>query len=229
MFLWPTVPTTPSEALLLPTKGSYPNEILMGKVLHASKSGYFPTCIVEGEPENCPWTLEKAMQTYWRVRTWDFEASGVIRFDEDEEPPYNFPFSSTITDITSHDFQTDVPQTLEEGLVCGNYFEFFGELRYYANIVFGQAETSGGLYNSGLEGNALDYTTEPLEFVFASNISSAFNISILGTNIPIAMNYNNDEDNQGVTGTIISGSATLTPTLWWSYGGKYDPATGNPL
>jgi len=198
----------------------------MGKVLHASKSGYFPTCIVEGEPENCPWTLEKAMQTYWRVRTWEFTASGIAT--DTYDPTDTFPFSSTITDITSHDFQTDVPQTLEEGLVCGNYFEFFGGLRYYASIGFGQAETSGGLYNSGLGGDALDYTTDPLEFVFASNISSAFNISILGTNIPIVMNYVND-DQFLINYEVTSGSATLTPTLWWSYGGKYDPATGNPL
>lgn len=197
----------------------------MGKVLHASGSGYFPGCIAAGDPEDCPWTLEKAMQTYWRVRTWTFTASGIATNNDD--PSDFFPISSTITDITSHDSQTDVPQTLEEGLVCGNYFEFFGGLRYEAFIGFGQAETSGGLYNSGLGGEALDYTTEPLEFVFASNISSAFNISILGTNIPISMVYKNDDEEFSYT--ITSGSATLTPTLWWSYGGTYDTATGNPL
>jgi hypothetical protein len=198
----------------------------MGKVLHASKSGYFPTCIVEGEPENCPWTLEKAMQTYWRVRTWDFEASGIATNNDD--PSDTFPVSSTITDITSHDSQTYVPQTLEEGLVCGNYFYFFGEIDYEAFIGFDQPKTDGGLYDSGLDGFIIDYRTEGLSFLFNATISSSFSISILGINIPIEMRYENDPDQES-SYTITSGSATLTPTLWWSYGGTYNPSTGARL
>jgi len=198
----------------------------MGKVLHASGSGYFPGCIVAGDPADCPWTLEKAMQTYWRVRTWTFSASGIGTNNDD--PSDTFPFSSAYTDITSRDFETEEPQTLEEGLVCGNYFATEYILRDNAFIDFsGQAETSGGLYNSGLEGEVIDYRSDPLEFFFAANNSSAFSISILGTNIPITMTYVNDEAEDSFT--ITSGSATLTPTLWWSYGGTYDTATGNPL
>ena len=197
----------------------------MGKVLHASKSGYFPSCIVEGDPEDCPWTLEKAMQTYWRVRTWTFTASGIATNIDD--PSDTFPVSSTITDITSHDAETELPQTLEEGLVCGNYFYFFGEIRYEAFIGFNQPKTGGGLYDSGLDGFVLDYRTEPLSFVFAANISSAFNISILGINIPIEMRYQNDDAEFAYS--ITSGSATLTPTLWWSYGGTYNTSTGARL
>jgi hypothetical protein len=197
----------------------------MGKVLHASKSGYFPECIAAGDPEECPWSLEKAMQTYWRVRTWDFEASGIATNDED--PSDTYPFSSTITDITSHSEQTFLPQTAEEGLVCGNYFYFFGDTRYGIFIGFNQPKTNGGLYNSGLVGEVLDYSIDPLQFRFEAELSSAFSISILGTSIPITMFWDNDD--QEAAYTITSGSATLTPTLWWSYGGKYDPATGNPL
>jgi hypothetical protein len=172
---------------------------------------------VAGDPADCPWTLEKAMQTYWRVRTWTFSASGTI----EEEEGGNFPFSTTITDITSRDVETAFPQTLEEGLVCGNLFEGIIS-NAYCRIEFYQAETSGDLYNSGLVGEVVD-DSNSLEFVFAANISSAFNISILSTNIPITIDYVEEG------GTVISGSATLTPTLWWSYGGKYDPATGDPL
>jgi hypothetical protein len=189
----------------------------MGKVLHASDSGYFPFCIADGAPEDCPWTLEKAMQTYWRVRTWTFSASGIVR---DNLDPGTFPFSSTITGITSE-------LTLEEDLVCGeNIFSFFGGLRYEAFIDFnGQVKTSGGLYDSGLNGFVLDYTTDPLEFAFNANFSSAFSISILGANIPISMVYSSSVGSF----TVISGSATLTPTLWWSYGGTYDTSTGQRL
>jgi hypothetical protein len=198
----------------------------MGKVLHASDSGYFLGCIEQStNSRDGVWSLEKAMQTYWRVRTWTFSASGIATSDDD--PSDFFPISSTITGITSQDSQTDVPQTLEEGLVCGNYFEFFGARRYYAFIEFGQAKTNGGLYNSGLVGEVLDYRTNPLEFVFSAEGSSAFSISILGTNIPIIMNYINDDEENSYT--ITSGSATLTPTLWWSYGGTYSTSTGAPL
>ena len=197
----------------------------MGKVLHASGSGYFPGCIADGAPEDCPWTLEKAMQTYWRVRTWDFEASGIATNNDD--PSDTYPFSSTITDITSHSEQTFLPQTAEEGLVCGNYFSFFGELRYEAYIDFFQVERSGSLYNSGLAGVVLDYTTDPLQFQFGAELSSAFSISILGTSIPIDMFWDNDDEEESYR--ITSGSATLTPTLWWSYGGTYNPSTGARL
>ena len=197
----------------------------MGKVLHASGSGYFPSCIVEGDPEDCPWTLEKAMQTYWRVRTWTFTASGIATNIDD--PSDTYPFSSEITDITSRDTETGEPQTLEEGLVCGNLFENI-ILDAYCSIGFFQAETSGGLYNSGLFGEVVDNRVDPLEFVFAADISSAFSISILGTNIPITMTWVNDEDAEA-SYIITSGSATLTPTLWWSYGGTYNTSTGAKL
>jgi len=194
----------------------------MGKVLHASDSGYFPYCISAGTSQNCPWTLEKAMATYWRVRTWTFSASGIATNNDD--PLDTIPFSSTITDITSHSEETGLPQTLEEGLVCGNYFSFSGA---YIDFL-GQAKTSGNLYDSGLSGEVIDYSTAPLEFTFSARNSSAFSISILGTNIPITMFWNNDEPEEGAY-TITSGSATLTPTLWWSYDGTYDTSTGTPL
>jgi len=198
----------------------------MGKVLHASGSGYFPGCIVAGDPADCPWTLEKAMQTYWRVRTWTFTASGIAT--ESQDPSDTLEFSSTITGITSHNFQTSVPQTLEEGLVCGNYFDVpspNGD--FYSFIEFGQPQTGGGLYNSGFVGEAVDNRIYPLEFVFPAIGSTLFDISILDTDIPINMIYVNDE--VGVTYDITSGSATLTPTEWWSYGGTYDTSTGEPL
>jgi len=198
----------------------------MGKILHASDSGYFIDCIQEStNSRDGVWSLEKAMQTYWRVRTWTFSASGIATNNDD--PSDFFPISSTITDITSHDEQTGLPQTLEEGLVCGNYFEFFGASRYEAFIGFYGTKTNGGLYNSGLVGEVLDYRTDPLEFAFGVGGSSALIISILGANIPISMIFQNDDEETSYR--ITSGSATLTPTLWWSYGGTYDTSTGAPL
>jgi len=200
----------------------------MGKVLHASGSGYFPGCIAAGDPEDCPWTLEKAMQTYWRVRTWTFTASGIVTESQDSSD--SFPFSSTITGIISHEVETGLMQTQEEGLVCNNYFQNLNPNPnddFYSFIEFKQPKTGGGLYNSGFVGEVVDNRIYPLEFVFPAIGSTIFDISILDTDIPINMIYVNDE--VGFTYDITSGSATLTPTEWWSYGGTYDISTGEPL
>jgi hypothetical protein len=163
------------------------------------------------------------MAIYWRVRTWTFSASGY--FEAIDEPSPLYPFSCEITGITSRDVQTGLPHTLEEGLVCGN--SFFNEADDFCLIEFGQAQTSDGLYNCGLLGEVVDERVEPLEFVFSPSTSSVFRISILGVNIPIIMQYMNDEEETQFE--ITEGSATLTPTEWWSYGGTYDTSTGARL
>jgi hypothetical protein len=193
----------------------------MGKVLHASGSGYFPSCIVAGEPEECPWTLENAMKMYWRVRTWEFEASGMLQDEAGDFPPY--PFSITVENITSIDVD-EIPQTLEESLVCGNYFLGSG-----ADIFFGLPEKSGNLYNSGLLGYVETEadTGDLIEFQFSTKTVGPYNIPILGVNIP--MDANTKEDEPEIPTEVISATASLTPTLWWSYGGTYDTATGSPL
>jgi hypothetical protein len=193
----------------------------MGKVLHASGSGYFPSCILAGEPEDCPWTLEKAMQTYWRVRTWEFEASGRLQDKSKDFPPYSF--SLTASGITSVDAE-EIPHTLEEGLVCYNSFLGGG-----AEIYFTQPEKSGNLYNSGLFGAVITFanTGDEMEFGFSAKNVNEYNLEILGVNIPMSAFVIDDDPEIGVD--VISATATLTPTLWWSYGGTYDTATGEPL
>ena len=41
----------------------------MAKVLHASYSGYFPTCLIE-IPDSATQSLEDAMEIYWKVKSW---------------------------------------------------------------------------------------------------------------------------------------------------------------
>ena len=73
--MWQIRPTTQSEALLLPTRASCLNEILMA-FLHASYSGYFPFCITEegdvGDNTSNPvgMSLEDAMALYWKPKTF---------------------------------------------------------------------------------------------------------------------------------------------------------------
>jgi len=47
----------------------------MAKVLHASYSGYFPSCLTE-DASLATQSLEDAMSIYWRVKSWTITISG---------------------------------------------------------------------------------------------------------------------------------------------------------
>lgn len=64
----------------------------MAKVLHASYSGYFPSCLTE-LPELATQSLEDAMTIYWRVKSWTITISG-------EAPISARTFTSTAPDET---------------------------------------------------------------------------------------------------------------------------------
>jgi len=51
----------------------------MGKILHASGSGYFPFCIQETQqvdPWDEPLSLKEAMSLYWKVKSWTIQVTG---------------------------------------------------------------------------------------------------------------------------------------------------------
>ena len=48
----------------------------MAKVLHASASGYFPSCLIE-DASLATQSLEDAMSIYWRVKSWTITISGI--------------------------------------------------------------------------------------------------------------------------------------------------------
>jgi len=195
----------------------------MGKVLHASGSGYFTGCIEESTDSNyAVWPLEKAMQTYWRVRAWDFSADIVVRiFDyPNEGENTDIPYTTSVTDIRS-----DAED--EETLVC--YNEFFKAGNNGVDLFFFPAKKVGDLYYSGL-GGFIDDGGSGTEFAFwvdnQTYPSSQFTISILGSTLDLtAFNYG-DEPYET---EVISCTASLVPSEWWSYGGTYDTSTGEPL
>jgi hypothetical protein len=63
----------------------------MAKVLHASYSGYFPSCLNEF-PELATQSLEDAMTIYWRVKSW------TITITSTEFPISPRTFTSTAPD-----------------------------------------------------------------------------------------------------------------------------------
>ena len=204
----------------------------MGKVLHASGSGYFPTCIQEASsPDHCPWTLEKAMATYWRVRTWTFTVSG-LDGEAGLGPPTN-PFSETISNITSGNVDDGINYTLEEQLVCSNspWFGLSDEDDVYGYVNFGYPEKSGSLYTSGISGYmwmsglVCEFRVYPVYQNDDPEVNNSGTITILGETLPLFIYIFDPE----VTITYADVVATLTPTLWWSYGGTYNTSTGARL
>ena len=203
----------------------------MGKVLHASDSGYFPGCIKESaDNKYAIWTLEKAMQTYWRVRAWDFRAVVTIQPYEDSA----FSITSSIANIRSNSSD-------EAGLVCGQDLLNPGEALKNADLFFGPLsygnqsfQKVGDLYYSGLEGNIYDYShpVVDLDFDFGTDVfrtyGNDFPFSILGSNLRISVG-SFMEDQPDFYDPVADCEASLTPSEWWSYGGTYNTSTGARL
>lgn len=84
----------------------------MGKILHASGSGFFPSCIkqVSSIESNFKSTLTNMMAVYWRVSKWRAKISGsaISFFDED------VTFSGTDYNLN----RIFGPSTEEELILC---------------------------------------------------------------------------------------------------------------
>jgi hypothetical protein len=201
----------------------------MGKVLHASKSGYFPYCIQESaDSRYAIFSLQDLMKIYWRVRTWTFSASGMRNNANDDV----VPFSTSLGNIRSG-FEGDegpVANTTEEQLVCENgFFLNDGEFdsTFAAMEITNPVKKVGDLYG-GVDGRVLD-GDENVEYVFRpipATGQASSTISIFGGTFFIGASDTNEEVPEPV---LSLNPATLTPTLWWSYGGTYDTATGARL
>jgi hypothetical protein len=73
----------------------------MAQVLHASKSGYFPSCLPSFSSGYPSFPLETAMEIYWKVKSW--QVTGTYTYG-----PYTVPISQIFTSTLSD----------ETGLVC---------------------------------------------------------------------------------------------------------------
>jgi len=168
------------------------------------------------------------MKIYWRVRTWTFSANGMQLDANDEE----VPFSTSLGNIRSG-FEGDeglVANTTEEQLVCGSGFFLNEDTGNNTTAAFGitnPVKKIGDLYG-GVEGGARDIN-EGVEYFFRSipfnNSRASSTISIFGRTFFIIAFSTGEEENL----VESLNPATLTPTLWWSYGGTYDTSTGAPL
>ena len=94
----------------------------MGKVLHASGSGYFPFCLTKGTPPstgkgtNYPISLSltKYMSWWWKVRTWTLTGSSACNETAVSEGLSN---NWSTTGLVQEDsYTSSIPS--EENLVC---------------------------------------------------------------------------------------------------------------
>jgi hypothetical protein len=118
----------------------------MGKVLHASGSGYFPECVGVGVGKcgGGVFSLNHFMKMYWRAKEFKFSISGELFITADLPPgneyeglfPFNYPNILFPKFNGVEDFEGVNPIVNEEQMVCG--------LIYYAeeHVLPGQNSTA---------------------------------------------------------------------------------------
>jgi len=203
----------------------------MGKVLHASYSGYFPTCIIDGTPtppeEYLSLTLEEAMALFWRVRTWEARASGLIA---DAATSANIEY-------TSNSYSEMTPSIVieeEKNLVCKGSETFFFSRDATATItpnggtpynidgtinfqyIFSSIKKAGSTYYPSFTISSINSLTS-----FYTSKIGTYKITYLGEDIV--------GDLFGTDGSSGNAIIEVRAKEYWSYGGTYDTITGQPL
>jgi len=202
----------------------------VGKVLSAQGSGYYPSCIQTGSQTGSPYyldlTIAQGMALYWRTRKWRVDASGGF-ISDNFAIPNNYSGGGNLTQYT--------PVGSEEDLVCkgGDEYGFFGDIQI-SNYAGGPFPTPVEVfydYTSGYKTDSKFFPTFALNTIYISS-------SPVGTppgqkigDVRLLFNGYTITKDLYVNDTGASGNVLLdfTCTEYWSYGGTYDTATGNPL
>ena len=180
----------------------------MGKVLHASKSGYFPFClpVFPGGAYNfTAASVEDSMKMYWVLRSFSITGS------------YTGPDDSTLT------FSIILKNSAleEEDIVCNPNWSTLSSTSL--NTINGSWYSGGQFYSYGSL-IVPDYTISAL---YDDGGGAGFAIT--------SQDYSGYAESfalEGMTFYGTSGGAlsfSITPISYWSYDGTYDVATGNPL
>jgi len=187
----------------------------MGKVLHASQSGYFPYCIIpyqESEffPLVSTTSLINAMRLFWRIRK--------IRFYGTYEP--TFPFEGT------RNWQMVVESVAdsEEKLVCNPLPGWI--IKDQENLVNDEVLFSTFQFE--------DVTSLGESYVvrlsFGGFFQDTFGPEGWGFNNPSQAEPQGSIDFEGVQmWGETAGTFNYEIQEYWSYGGTYDTTTGEPL
>jgi hypothetical protein len=206
----------------------------MGKVLHASYSGYFPTCIVPGKPtppeDYLSLTLDQAMALFWRVKTWRAKASGSFH-DEVLEATIEYT-SSSFVDMTPNLIVDE-----EQNLVCYGNRTFYFERAATATITLDDGGTSDAdgninfqyIFSSVNKSGSTYYPYALISSINSASSKGVGSVSKIGTYKITYLNFEIGGDLFGSDGSSGSASIQIDAKEYWSYGGTYDTSTGSRL
>ena len=177
----------------------------MAQVLHASYSGYFPSCLQVSDGVAI-FTLEEAMEIYWKVKAWTITGTYVNRLNESS--PFSQTFTSTLADETR--------------LVClpRNYFPYFEtDFTPQTDDTFFQRSSNFYINSSEtLYGVDISFQFIPSgEFAdsigtsIANPSSEVGSLGILGKSIPFYAEAGDGDE------FPTSANGTMTPSAYWTY------------
>jgi hypothetical protein len=230
----------------------------MGKVLHASGSGYFPFCpadSIDDSPFKITTSLANMMGLYWRVKQWKITASGsfTILYESENFIPFIFSYNGT------GNWKFGFPIQSEEHLACIQYLENYSDdkINGTLTIIFPNGEP--GIYYGDLALVSFFPLSE-----LAKNENSTYStiLSVLTSSNGLGViGLGTVASNQSIFGVLTVGTIeykflnevistvpcttprsglldalsstnfklVIEPAEYWSYGGTYDTTTGLPL
>ena len=196
----------------------------MGKVLHASYSGYFPFCLDEYDldeqlPAYSPISLDLSMKIWWRIKKFRFYGNYIANIDgEPVEQPWEF---TAIRNAGS-----------EERIVCYKFPAW--NIESQINTV--QLEVS---MQTAWRVEVVEEGRTEIKYILSFGFSFFVeNPSVQEQGVsygsPSESDNVNTYDFEGLTlyDTQFVGSATILGheiLEYWSYGGTYNTSTGLPL
>jgi hypothetical protein len=209
----------------------------MGKVLHASKSGYFPFCEQNSLdfPNNLKidGTLEQIMALYWRVKRFKYSLTG--QYTADFADPIIISGGSGV-------FAQNIYPPNEESLVCAGPVLFTGSVtlsvgaftitpNFYMGLFavnflggFPFFQSTGSTYKTFFQ------ITSDIVFgggEFVNSIKTFESAVPCGSYSGIKSGTLFQSFNPNYSGGGVS--LVIEPSEYWSYGGTYNTATGAPL
>ncbi len=178
----------------------------MAKVLHASYSGYFPSCLQVNSARSI-FTLEEAMKIYWRVKAWTITGTYSNQFGESSA--FSQTFTSTLADETHlvclpRDyfpyFETDFTPQTDDTLFrrSSNFYISSSGSLYGVDIAF--RFNSPGEFPRSIGTSGID---DP-----SSNVGV---LSVLGKSIPFYAEAGDGDE------FPTSANGTMTPIEYWTY------------
>jgi hypothetical protein len=213
----------------------------MAKVLHASKSGYFPFCeqnsLDFSDNLKIDGTLEQIMALYWRVKRFKYSLTG--QYTADFADPIIISGGSGV-------FAQNIYPPNEEDLVCSGPTLFTGSATLSTEVTITPNFYMGLFLTNPISPLPFFQSTDDIYKTYFQITSDRVFGGGEFTNSIATSEFSQPCGNYSVQifsqiikfGTLFqtfnpnySGNVSLViePSEYWSYGGTYNTTTGEPL